>query len=148
MQVEIVVCAELGIAGKNGIGDAAARRLVDPATGRDFVETSYVGFLDEDLGDVMETILDGLRPDHDVGHLAVPSRDDLRDVASSLRAFCGPIPASDLKIVLFDAGGDDAEAFGRVAMMVRSEFDTRSHLDRAGMAAATLDAEAVSVPKP
>jgi hypothetical protein len=148
MRVEVVGCVGLNIDGDDGIGDAVARRLVDPPTGKQFVETSYVGFRDEDLTEVLQTILEGVGADRDVGHVTVPSGEVLHDPIPTMCAFCEQIPADDLKIVIFDAGDDDAESFGRVAMLVRSEFDTKAHLDHAGMTEATVETGDAPVPKP
>lgn len=141
MKVEIVGCKDLDMDGGNGIADAVAQTLV--AGSADLIESSYTGFPRRELAEVLTTILWSLEPDHDTAGIAVPDdlHDDTRSVGEILASFCAAIDADALKIVFFDAGADDAEESGHIAMMVRSEYDTRTRLNASGLAAAALNVQ-------
>jgi hypothetical protein len=146
MKVEIIRCARCPAQSQDGKAFAVAAAML---TGVSEVEAQYVGFDAKRLPSVLRAIIRDLRKDHlGIGRIRIPSSlggspwdfGARPKVLEEMRAFLAGVACDDYKIIAFDAGVDDAEANGYIAIMIASGFDCRANLDANGLHEAVIEA--------
>jgi hypothetical protein len=119
-------------------------------TGISEVEAQYVGFDAKRLPSVLRAIIRDLSKDHPgiSRRVRIPSTfgrsawdfDTRPKVLEMMRTFLAGVACDDYKIIAFDAGVDEAEANGYIAIMMASSFDCRGNLDANGLHEAVIEA--------
>ena len=65
--------------------------------------------------------------------------DEGAPVPVAMRGYLAAVNCATYKIIVFDAGADDAEENGYCAIMMPSSFDCRPHLDANGLEEAVIE---------